>query len=655
MAVSEAQMLEAIEAKPSFVVVEENCGRYAYGYLNTEPIYFGTRGTPEDLSENPAGYENVMNAVMAWCEEFGMKIVPRDPKRPKFGPTGIYREILNSRVVFGSFMFGDQTALRTREALVRRPPFACEVCGDTHSGETLICPETGEVSYCTSCGEWGAHTQATLGIDGVTLSVFCTRCRATCGGADCTNLVTFTDDAYCTSCAAHENCNNCGHRIEWTETGWQPERCNPRGGEPMSAVLQQYVRRYGALPPGSEDVAVEQIYSRVCEDCEEYICPECNWVRGELQYSIHHEGLACERCISAVQLTFTEDDPDEEGEEEDLTSLLSIPGRESVRTCGIEIEGGNGTLNAPYLISRLRAAHLTTAREMQGYHGEQLGFMTVERDSSVDWEAVTEPFNPASDEDMEKLNESVKIIRGMVRKGELKFDLRCGLHIHVSADKVGLPQAYNLSHLFTYIEDPLYRIAAAKWPIHRACQGNGACKPTPKYTRKTEFFQYQGGEGGSHDDHYFSLSFQNYFKAMLNSCRCGARENGFWDECTCSLRKCTFEFRLFNTTANPRKMLAYLALCQALVAKAISLPEIKSPVATYPGLPFNRSPLKGMSDEERGELTTAWLPRLEFIMNDLPLTDEERAAVQYCMLSSEIAVGLGDEVIKNLTKQEVTV
>jgi len=192
--------------------------------------------------------------------------------------------------------------------------------------------------------------------------------------------------------------------------------------------------------------------------------------------------------------------------------------------------------------------------------------------------------------------------------------------------------------------------------MHRSLHTENSSRSIPKYTRKTEFYNYQGGEGGGHDDHYFALSFQNYFNSMLGDCMCGARAGGFWDECTCNLTKCTFEFRLFNTTANPRKLLAYLALCQALVAKAISMPEIKAPAATFPGLPFVRKTLKNMTDDERTYLTEAWKPRLEFIMNELPLTEEEKNAITYCMLHSEIAVGLGDQAVLDLTarEQEVT-
>ncbi len=99
--------------------------------------------------------------------------------------------------------------------------------------------------------------------------------------------------------------------------------------------------------------------------------------------------------------------------------------------------------------------------------------------------------------------------------------------------------------------------------------------------------------------------------------------------------KCTFEFRLFNTTANTVKLHAYLALCQALVAKEIELPEITD-ASQYPALDFEKVRLNDMTDQMKRRLGTEWERRIEFVNNDLPLTQEEKKSIHYCVVNSEV-------------------
>jgi hypothetical protein len=124
---------------------------------------------------------------------------------------------------------------------------------------------------------------------------------------------------------------------------------------------------------------------------------------------------------------------------------------------------------------------------------------------------------------------------------------------------------------------------------------------------------------------------------MMNACECGARRYGIWEECTCSLDKCTFEFRLFNTTSNPKKLHAYLALTQALVAKAIQIDEIRN-ADDFPALGFVDSTYKNFGAGLKTTMHEKWTSRMNWIMNELPLTDEEKDSIMYVVDNSELAV-----------------
>lgn len=360
----------------------------------------------------------------------------------------------------------------------------------------------------------------------------------------------------------------------------------------------------------------------------------------------------CQRNVLRLEVeSFDEDASDT------LESLRTIPGRETIRNCGIEIEGANGSGGGNELAAVLYRAGLSTTKTMTDHgSGTRYGLVHVEYDSTVDWEAVIGPLNMAASDHVKTLDSVMKAIRSEIKKGTLKLDLRCGLHIHVGAERTSLAKAYNLSHIFTYLEDPFFRIGAAKWPFHRGSQGSNYAAPVPKHSRKLDFYTQQGGRRTpGRENHYYALSFSNYFNSMMRNCACGAAGAGMWDECTCpNLGKCTFEFRLFNTTANMRKLRAYLALSQAMVAKAVSLPEIARPNEEFPGLPFNQRVFKEMEDVEAGELVDAWKPRIAYIFNELPLTTDEKEAVLYCVRNCEIAQGLSDDEIVALANSSTS-
>lgn len=464
----------------------------------------------------------------------------------------------------------------------------CPVCSQEVFYPNQNCRNCGCVVYCPQCTVYRDNIH--LSDDGNFCGDCGTECE-NCGGFVSPNL------SYCSNCNPHHFCSYC---------------------DSMCAESDMVYHEQGGW---------------YCSYCANSLCHSCGNVVDE--YSIDHESGMCYPCVGKSEIeTFDSEDADNNKPLE----MPTIPGRETIRLCGIEIEGANG--NVPngmrvgnILAERLFDVGLAEHSEMTGYHsgGNRRFSVHVERDSSVDWELVIGPINFANVHEVRALNSAVGVARSLVRDGTAKLDMRGGLHVHVSALKSSLADAYNLHMLYMYNEDFLYRLGAAKWNYHRAIpkHGEGHAKKSPQRVGKLNFAREFAA------DRYYGLSFENYFQSYLNNCRCGAKTYGMWDECTCDLAKCTFEFRLFNTTVNTTKIHAYLAICQSLVAKAIAMPEITDS-DEYPPLDFIPKKWSDLTTTERTLLTEGWEQRIEYFANELPLTTEEKRSVYYCVQNSEV-------------------
>lgn len=395
-----------------------------------------------------------------------------------------------------------------------------------------------------------------------------------------------------------------------------------------------------------------------CGACASEIefCSECDT---ETRYIT--EGL-CEDCyerqfqsrLASVSQEGTEEYEESEKLEREMF-VEAIAGRENIRLTGLEIEGGG---NYRSLGAKLHDAGLTNSASMMDYHSATRNgvtdFWQIERDGSVDWELVSPPINLADQTHVRGLRTALRLVREEIKLGTVSLDMRCGLHIHVGAERTAIGGAYNLGTIWNYLEDVVFRLGAAKWPKHRAIvNGVHYCRPTVKGAKSRLEFGLQMDR--QEDARYNALSFNNYIRAMSRGCTCGAVRYDSWDQCVCNLGKCTFEFRVFNGSANMHKIHAYLALCQALVAHATSLPDLDADL--FPAQEFVPRMVDELGGTVRELHTEAWKPRLEFLFNELPLTDPEKADLLYCVRSSELQV-LGDEFINSLAPtnaQEVLV
>lgn len=485
--------------------------------------------------------------------------------------------------------------------------FECPAgCGSTHRAYALRCGNTR--LRCTHCRFFRSSD---LRREGETVPILftCSICSPLCQHEGCQNPI----NSYVSFCGEHAVNWRCSH-CEGTfilDTGVEP--------------------RYA---PGTENA--------LCANCEQFLCVTCETMQPR-RIRPNTEGVyVCRRCFLGAD--------DAEEFDDDAEQELAIPvieGRENIRRCGVEIEGANATQTGQNLAAALYDAGVSNASGMGSYHsGDALGFAHVEQDSSVDWECVIGPINFAVAEDVSRLNTAVRTIRSMVRDGRLGLDLRAGCHIHIEASRTSLDGAFNLSTLFAYAEDTIFRLAAARWPIHRAVQDTHYTQPIPKEIRKVQFAR---AHSESDNARYYALSFNNYFRQMLSKCRCGASRYDSWEDCTCNLGKCTFEFRVFNTTANPRKLHAYFALTQALVAYAMAQGKVDP--EEWPAEAFMPQRFKDMPEDTQEATVASWRTRLAWMFTYLPLTGDEKESLAYCVRNSELA-SVGEDFINSLLADE---
>ena len=594
----------------------EGVAWYAYPVDNDAPgtVYIDPRQVPE--------FPARVAALRSWANEHGFSI---GVSRVVEVFNGFNYAMWPSRI-FVSNKPQDEfdVWLDAQHAAPFQDDFECPICEATHPAYTTICPETSQRLACADCLRemWLTNTNAQYGVsfrafpdaaEGAA-GLLCSNCSRPCSAPGC-EAVTISGRVFCGEHGQHALCAVCENPLE-------------------------------AAAGVAEPWLTTEVYLAVCPSCAEMVCPNCGrYSEHALTYSGDLADYVCRRCFRTALSGGGEEEFDARATMTARSMRIpTIPGRETIRDCGVEIEGGIGTGDGSNLAMELYEMGLSAITDIAGYHfGTRGGFAHVERDSSVDWELVVGPMNMAVREDVSKFGRVIRSLRTMVRDGVLKLDLRAGCHVHVGAERVSLDSAFNLNTIFAYTEDVMFRLGAAKWPIHRALQDSHYSRPVPKATRKLQFAR----ETGAEDARYYALSFANYFNQMLGACRCGAVRYDSWDECTCDLGKCTFEFRVFNTTANPRKLHAYLALCQAMVAKAISVGKITDPADEFPALAFVPKRFKDMTEAEQVEMIDEWQERLTWMFTELPLTDDERASLRYCVVNSEL-VNVGDDFINNL-------
>ncbi len=305
-------------------------------------------------------------------------------------------------------------------------------------------------------------------------------------------------------------------------------------------------------------------------------------------------------------------------------SAMYVPAIEGrpLRLVSLEQEiGGDGS----YAIAALYNAGLTSEPRLWEYGSDRAEFCHVERDGSVDGEIIYSKLRLDHPATLRKLDDAIDVVGGTIADGECRLDSRCGFHVHVGIGRDGDIPCYSMAavqslyHLWNYLEDTIYRLASANWDRHRTESGNNYAPPTVKGATGA----VQIGRNLQRDR--YALNLGNFLGAR-GYCGCGAFDFGEWSACTCNLPKPTVEFRVFNATANKRKIRAYAALCLALVGYA-ETHEVTAD--SHPVFPWAGTGTMQIGTEDQ-------VTRLRFILRELPLTDDEREDIRYCAEKSSL-------------------
>lgn len=288
------------------------------------------------------------------------------------------------------------------------------------------------------------------------------------------------------------------------------------------------------------------------------------------------------------------------------------------RLISIEQEVG---LGGRHLAEALYNGGFAEQLSMLSYHsGDVSGFCKVEQDGSVDGEIIYSKLRLDEDSVARRLESALDLVRDAIKAGESKLDMRCGLHIHVDARGLGMAQVESLYHLWNHLEDTIFRLAAANWRCHRSLKASHDYSP-----RTTKGLSSRREIGRSMEEVRRALNLSPYLESR-GYCRCGAFTYEDWANCACTLPKPTVEFRVFNATANLRKIHAYTALSLALVEMARHLTFTDEDHASFA---FTRT--EAIEDAESTKRA------LDVIFQRLPLTETEKEDLSYCAENSSVS------------------
>jgi len=397
-----------------------------------------------------------------------------------------------------------------------------------------------------------------------------------------------------------------------------------------------------------------------CNPCADHRCNQC----GERQEDVMVQGM-CAPCYDEKQK-----DKMERSDVPTMTAdqwlMESLPDR-PFRLVSIEqefearnpAEAGDpfsstirrrDSLCANRLAKALFDKGLSPYGELAGYHSSGHALPAhVETDSSVTsgGELIINRLRLDEFEDAEHMAAIQGIVKERLDMDEIRFTVKCGTHVHIDLHGYTIPDTRNLVTIYSYIEDVIYRLGSAGYKDHREILHGGEYSLPIRKDKWGDIKKF-GVEYLRNADHTDSLNLQHFYNS-LKTCKCGAIEFGSMSDCECIRKKCTAEWRVFNGTGDPTKLYAYIAVVQAVTAwcqnRQLNVDDYE-PMEFQVGLSFT-----GQQTLKHAKMVDQWKNRLAWMFTNLPLTEPEREAIIYCILSGPLnAVGL--EFIESLRQIE---
>lgn len=224
-----------------------------------------------------------------------------------------------------------------------------------------------------------------------------------------------------------------------------------------------------------------------------------------------------------------------------------------MRKFGVEIELGlkDGATRAT-VSSALRAVGL--GGTAQGYSGHDEHYWVVKTDASVynGVEVVSPPLDFDNPEQRAQVTTAVRAIQPHCQPVP-----SAGIHVHIESRDLTPRQISGVARTFTHFEDVIYRLASSGWQTIRPGAQQYAY---PMDERRTDAISKAKSERalkqawyGAHSDGSWSHGDGSRYHALnLHS----------------HFYRGTIEFRVFNSSLNPKRVNTYVAICMALVQDA---------------------------------------------------------------------------------------
>lgn len=221
---------------------------------------------------------------------------------------------------------------------------------------------------------------------------------------------------------------------------------------------------------------------------------------------------------------------------------------------------------------------------------------------------------------------------------KIAYNANCGGHIHIDCHGVDFNDIWRLVTIFGYLEDPIYRLAGAGNSYghrslvkgyDRAAGGGGYANPIVKGPFGSFNTLVQNVRG---QRRMSGLNFTPFVQSLAY-CKCGNAGYDRLNLCTCNRGKATIEWRVWNSTGNPRILHAWIAIMQAVHSASIGKgPPSKEWLSNYPALEFNKkkwadSPLNHKGDVKR---------RITWMLENLVFTEQERDSIMYTIRESDM-------------------
>lgn len=551
------------------------------------------------LSDLEEAYEELFQ----WCREENQALTPTNYSPVYFGASG------------ESYMWTQFTLEKTKSPYTRNSSlFRTSVC--CYCGKSM---RRGEFQ-CKSC--LGLHRCQNCGVGGTTSFregnlIICSRdsCSKGCTTKECSNRVgRSVGHTKCSSCEPRVACHGCGKTFA-----------------PKHTRQHKYKQK------------IEKTVS-LCDPCfTTYVCTICSAYPKTLFPTIYKnkEHKACPTCMDKILLEGQAENQKWDEEDIPVHGSLLIPSSKQrpVRTISVETEfNGNGKQVAKLLY----AAGLTASPNLSAYssQGDSKKYPCfIKTDSSVTGgELITYLLDLDNENHAAALLRMTEVMRGANKASQADFTANAGGHIHIDLHGFDTDSLWSYYTLFMYLQMPLYYIAGAGASYgHRSLEGSryGAAPTQGPFGSKKVFiqsiFQNNRREG---------LNLSNYIIGLRNGCGCGAALSGDWQDCDCVINKGTAEWRLWNSTVNPRILHAWTALMQSVTAWA---QESKAVESDFPYLLWERSNFNTLSASRTAQIRE----RLEWMHRNLPLTMPERDSIVYACKKSQL-IGLGEQYLNGL-------